>query len=211
MKLNCKMNIPSKILENAVREISRLPGIGKSTALRLALYLVKSNSSDIDDLVKSIQSLHYDLKSCNNCYNLSDSDTCDICLSNLRDDSLICVVEDIRDIMAIENTSQFNGLYHVLNGKISPIEGIGPNQLKIQELIDRVKNKKIKEVIFALSATMEGDTTSFYIYKKISDLDIKFSSIAQGVSIGDNLEYTDEITLGRSILKRVPYEQASKD
>mgnify|MGYP001274576039 FL=1 len=205
------MNIPSKILENAVREISRLPGIGKSTALRLALYLVKSNSSDIDDLVKSIQSLHYDLKSCNNCYNLSDSDTCDICLSNLRDDSLICVVEDIRDIMAIENTSQFNGLYHVLNGKISPIEGIGPNQLKIQELIDRVKNKKIKEVIFALSATMEGDTTSFYIYKKISDLDIKFSSIAQGVSIGDNLEYTDEITLGRSILKRVPYEQASKD
>ena len=211
MKLNCKMNIPSKILENAVREISRLPGIGKSTALRLALYLVKSNSSDIDDLVKSIQSLHYDLKSCNNCYNLSDSDTCDICLSNLRDDSLICVVEDIRDIMAIENTSQFNGLYHVLNGKISPIEGIGPNQLKIQELIDRVKNKKIKEVIFALSATMEGDTTSFYIYKKISDLDIKFSSIAQGVSIGDNIEYTDEITLGRSILKRVPYEQASKD
>ena len=205
------MNIPSKILENAVREISRLPGIGKSTALRLALYLVKSNSSDIDDLVKSIQSLHDDLKSCNNCYNLSDSDTCDICLSNIRDDSLICVVEDIRDIMAIENTSQFNGLYHVLNGKISPIEGIGPNQLKIQELIDRVKNKKIKEVIFALSATMEGDTTSFYIYKKISDLDIKFSSIAQGVSIGDNLEYTDEITLARSILKRVPYEQFSKD
>ena len=205
------MNIPSKILENAVREISRLPGIGKSTALRLALYLVKSNSSDIEDLVKSIQSLHDDLKSCNNCYNLSDSDTCDICLSNIRDDSLICVVEDIRDIMAIENTSQFNGLYHVLNGKISPIEGIGPNQLKIQELIDRVKNKKIKEVIFALSATMEGDTTSFYIYKKISDLDIKFSSIAQGVSIGDNLEYTDEITLGRSILKRVPYEQVSKD
>tara|TARA_B100001063_G_scaffold63909_1_gene57914 strand:- start:3490 stop:4107 length:618 start_codon:yes stop_codon:yes gene_type:complete len=205
------MNIPSKILENAVREISRLPGIGKSTALRLALYLVKSNSSDIDNLVKSIQSLHDDLKSCNNCYNLSDSDTCDICLSNIRDDSLICVVEDIRDIMAIENTSQFNGLYHVLNGKISPIEGIGPNQLKIQELIDRVKNKKIKEVIFALSATMEGDTTSFYIYKKISDLDIKFSSIAQGVSIGDNLEYTDEITLGRSILKRVPYEQLSKD
>ncbi len=205
------MNIPSKILENAVREISRLPGIGKSTALRLALYLVKSNSSDIDNLVKSIQSLHDDLKSCNNCYNLSDSDTCDICLSNIRDDSLICVVEDIRDIMAIENTSQFNGLYHVLNGKISPIEGIGPNQLKIQELIDRVKNKKIKEVIFALSATMEGDTTSFYIYKKISDLDIKFSSIAQGVSIGDNLEYTDEITLGRSILKRVPYEQVSKD
>lgn len=205
------MNIPSKILENAVREISRLPGIGKSTALRLALYLVKSNSSDIDNLVKSIQSLHDDLKSCNNCYNLSDSDTCDICLSSIRDDSLICVVEDIRDIMAIENTSQFNGLYHVLNGKISPIEGIGPNQLKIQELIDRVKNKKIKEVIFALSATMEGDTTSFYIYKKISDLDIKFSSIAQGVSIGDNLEYTDEITLGRSILKRVPYEQVSKD
>ena len=130
------MNIPSKILENAVREISRLPGIGKSTALRLALYLVKSNSSDIDNLVKSIQSLHDDLKSCSNCYNLSDSDTCDICLSSIRDDSLICVVEDIRDIMAIENTSQFNGLYHVLNGKISPIEGIGPNQLKIQELIE---------------------------------------------------------------------------
>ena len=143
------------------------------------------------------------MKSCNICYNLSDSDICDICKSNLRDDSLICVVEDIRDIMAIENTSQFNGLYHVLNGKISPIEGIGPSELTIQELIDRIKNKKIKEIIFALSATMEGDTTSYYIYK--------FSTIARGVSIGDNLEYTDEITLARSILKRVPYEQFSKD
>ena len=205
------MNIPSKILENAVSEISRLPGIGKSTALRLALHLVKSNSSDIKDLVKSIESLHNKLKSCNICYSLSDSDICDVCKSNLRDDSLICVVEDIRDIMAIENTSQFNGLYHVLNGKISPIEGIGPSELTIQELIDRIKNKKIKEVIFALSATMEGDTTSYYIYKKISNLNIKFSTIARGVSIGDNLEYTDEITLARSILKRVPYEQFSKD
>ena len=205
------MNIPSKILENAVSEISRLPGIGKSTALRLALHLVKSNSSDIKDLVKSIESLHNNLKSCNICYNLSDSYICDICKSNLRDGSLICVVEDIRDIMAIENTSQFNGLYHVLNGKISPIEGIGPSELTIQELIDRIKNKKIKEVIFALSATMEGDTTSYYIYKKISNLNIKFSTIARGVSIGDNLEYTDEITLARSILKRVPYEQFSKD
>ena len=205
------MNIPSKILENAVSEISRLPGIGKSTALRLALHLVKSNSADIKDLVKSIESLHNNLKSCNICYNLSDSDICDICKSNLRDDSLICVVEDIRDIMAIENTSQFNGLYHVLNGKISPIEGIGPSDLTIKELIGRIKNKKIKEVIFALSATMEGDTTSYYIYKKISNLNIKFSTIARGVSIGDNLEYTDEITLARSILKRVPYEQFSKD
>ena len=205
------MNIPSKILENAVSEISRLPGIGKSTALRLALHLVKSNSSDIKDLVKSIESLHNNLKSCNICYNLSDSYICDICKSNLRDGSLICVVEDIRDIMAIENTSQFNGLYHVLNGKISPIEGIGPSELTIQELIDRIKNKKIKEVIFALSATMEGDTTSYYIYKKISNLNVKFSTIARGVSIGDNLEYTDEITLARSILKRVPYEQFSKD
>ena len=205
------MNIPSKILENAVSEISRLPGIGKSTALRLALHLVKSNSSDIKDLVKSIQSLHDNLKSCKNCYNLSDSDICDICKSNSRDVSQICVVEDIRDIMAIENTSQFKGLYHVLNGKISPIEGIGPSELTIQELINRIKNKKIKEVIFALSATMEGDTTSYYIYKKISNLNIKFSTIARGVSIGDNLEYTDEITLARSILKRVPYEQLSKD
>jgi len=205
------MNIPSKILENAVSEISRLPGIGKSTALRLALHLVKSNSSDIKDLVKSIESLHNNLKSCNICYNLSDSYICDICKSNSRDGSLICVVEDIRDIMAIENTSQFNGLYHVLNGKISPIEGIGPSELTIQELIDRIKNKKIKEVIFALSATMEGDTTCYYIYKKISNLNVKFSTIARGVSIGDNLEYTDEITLARSILKRVPYEQFSKD
>ena len=155
--------------------------------------------------------MHNNLKSCNICYNLSDSDICDICKSNLRDDSLICVVEDIRDIMAIENTSQFNGLYHVLNGKISQIEGIGPSELTIQELIDRIKNKKIKEIIFALSATMEGDTTSYYIYKKISNLNIKFSTIARGVSIGDNLEYTDEITLARSILKRVPYEQFSKD
>ena len=205
------MNIPSKILENAVSEISRLPGIGKSTALRLALHLVKSNISDIKDLVKSIESLHNNLKSCNICYNLSDSDICDICKSNLRDGSLICVVEDIRDIMAIENTCQFNGLYHVLNGKISPIEGIGPSELTIEELIDRIKNKKIKEVIFALSATMEGDTTSYYIYKKISNLNVKFSTIARGVSIGDNLEYTDEITLARSIIKRVPYEQFSKD
>ena len=205
------MNIPSKILENAVSEISQLPGIGKSTALRLALHLVKSNSSNIKDLVKSIQSLHDNLKSCKNCYNLSDSEICDICKSNSRDVSLICVVEDIRDIMAIENTSQFKGLYHVLNGKISPIEGIGPSELTIQELINRIKNKKIKEVIFALSATMEGDTTSYYIYKKISNLNIKFSTIARGVSIGDNLEYTDEITLARSILKRVPYEQFSKD
>jgi recombination protein RecR len=155
--------------------------------------------------------LHENLKSCKNCHNLSDSEVCDICNSSLRDDSLICVVEDIRDIMAIENTSQFNGLYHVLNGKISPIEGVGPSQLTIQELIDRINKNKIREVIFALSATMEGDTTSFYIYKKISNDSIKFSSIARGVSVGDNLEYTDEITLGRSILKRVPYEQSTKE
>jgi recombination protein RecR len=205
------MNIPSKILENAVYEISRLPGIGKSTALRLALHLIKSDSSEINDLINSVKALHENLKSCKNCYNLSDSEVCDICNSSLRDDSLICVVEDIRDIMAIENTSQFNGLYHVLNGKISPIEGVGPSQLTIQELIDRINKNKIREVIFALSATMEGDTTSFYIYKKISNDSIKFSSIARGVSVGDNLEYTDEITLGRSILKRVPYEQSAKE
>jgi recombination protein RecR len=205
------MNIPSKILENAVYEISRLPGIGKSTALRLALHLIKSDSSEINDLINSVKALHENLKSCKNCYNLSDSEVCDICNSSLRDDSLICVVEDIRDIMAIENTSQFNGLYHVLNGKISPIEGVGPSQLTIQELIDRINKNKIREVIFALSATMEGDTTSFYIYKKISNDSIKFSSIARGVSVGDNLEYTDEITLGRSILKRVPYEQSTKE
>ena len=205
------MNIPSKILENAVYEISRLPGIGKSTALRLALHLIKSDSSEINDLIYSVKALHENLKSCKKCHNLSDSEICDICNSSLRDDSLICIVEDIRDIMAIENTGQFNGLYHVLNGKISPIDGVGPSQLTIQELIDRIHNNKIREVIFALSATMEGDTTSFYIYKKISNDSIKFSSIARGVSVGDNLEYTDEITLGRSILKRVPYEQSTKE
>ena len=155
--------------------------------------------------------MHENLNSCKNCHNLSDNEICDICSSGLRDDSLICVVEDIRDIMAIENTGQFNGLYHVLNGKISPIEGVGPSQLTIQELIDRINNNNIREVIFALSATMEGDTTSFYIYKKINNNSIKFSSIARGVSVGDNLEYTDEITLGRSILKRVPYEQSTKE
>ena len=155
--------------------------------------------------------MHENLNSCKNCHNLSDTEICDICSSGLRDDSLICVVEDIRDIMAIENTGQFNGLYHVLNGKISPIEGVGPSQLTIQELIDRINNNNIREVIFALSATMEGDTTSFYIYKKINNNSIKFSSIARGVSVGDNLEYTDEITLGRSILKRVPYEQSTKE
>jgi len=205
------MNFSSKLLENAVDEMSQLPGIGKRTALRLVLFLLNQPNSQTVKLSKSLVDLVEGVILCKNCHNISDLELCEICTNNKRDKSVVCVVEDIRDVMAIESTGQFNGVYHVLGGKISPIEGVGPSQLTIQELIDRINNNKIREVIFALSATMEGDTTSFYIYKKISNDTIKFSSIARGVSVGDNLEYTDEITLGRSILKRVPYEQSTKE
>jgi len=199
------MDFPSKILENTVNEISKLPGIGKRTALRLALHILKQPENHIDALADSIKTLRKKINFCSECYNLSDSEICEICLNPNRQNGELCVVEDIRDVMAIENTSQFKGRYHVLNGLISPIDGVGPADLKIDSLIKKIRRGKIKEVIFALSATMEGDTTIFYINKNLSSFEIKISTIARGIPVGDELEYTDEITLGRSILKRIPY------
>lgn len=205
------MNFPSKLLENAVNEMSQLPGIGKRTALRLVLFLLQQPRKQTLELSGSLVSLIEKVILCKVCNNISDKELCDICLSNKRDKSIICVVEDIRDIMAIESTGQYSGMYHVLGGKISPVEGIGPNQLNINSLIDRLRNEKISELIFALSATMEGDTTNFYIYRQLEDTDIKITTIARGVSVGNELEYTDEVTLGRSIIKRVPFENSIKN
>ena len=201
------MEFPSKLLENLVYNISQLSGIGKRSALRIALEILRKPKEYSRDLSESIFNFKTQIKHCSECHNISDKDICDICSNSSRDQSIICVVEDIRDVMAIENTGQFNGLYHVLGGKISPIDGVGPNQLTIDKLIDRVKTNNINEIIFALSATMEGDTTNYYIFKKINNYSIKFSTISRGVSVGDNLEYTDEITLGRSIVKRIPFDQ----
>ena len=199
------MDFPSKILENAVNEISQLPGIGKRTALRLALHILKQPENQIDTLADAIKNLRKTINFCSECYNISDNKICEICLNPSRENGELCVVEDIRDVMAIENTSQFKGRYHVLNGLISPIDGVGPADLKIDSLLERVKGGEIIEVIFALSTTMEGDTTIFYINKSLSNFDIKISTIARGIPVGDELEYTDEVTLGRSILKRIPY------
>ena len=199
------MDFPSKILENAVNEISQLPGIGKRTALRLALHILKQPENQIDTLADAIKNLRKTINFCSECYNISDNKICEICSNPSRENGELCVVEDIRDVMAIENTSQFKGRYHVLNGLISPIDGVGPADLKIDSLLERVKGGEIREVIFALSTTMEGDTTIFYINKNLSNFDIKISTIARGIPVGDELEYTDEVTLGRSILKRIPY------
>tara|TARA_B100000963_G_scaffold321654_1_gene305175 strand:- start:91823 stop:92434 length:612 start_codon:yes stop_codon:yes gene_type:complete len=203
------MNFSSKLLESVIYEISQLPGIGKRSALRLALHILKENPSKISSLVDSIENFKSKIIFCQNCHNISDSKICDICLNPKRDSSQICVVQDVRDVMAIENTNQFSGNYHVLNGIISPIDGIGPQDLTISSLVDKVSSEKIKEVIFALSATMEGDTTTFYINKKISKFDIIISTIARGVPIGDEIEYADEVTLGRSILQRVPFSPST--
>jgi recombination protein RecR len=204
------MNFSSKLLENAVDEMSQLPGIGKRTALRLVLFLLNQPNSQTVKLSKSLVDLVEGVILCKNCHNISDLELCEICTNNKRDKSVVCVVEDIRDVMAIESTGQFNGIYHVLGGKISPIEGIGPNQLNIKSLIEKIRSKNVSELIFALSATMEGDTTNFYIFRQIKDVDIKITTIARGVSVGNELEYTDEVTLGRSILKRIPFENSLK-
>ena len=204
------MNFSSKLLENAVDEMSQLPGIGKRTALRLVLFLLNQPNSQTVKLSKSLVDLVEGVILCKNCHNISDLELCEICTNNKRDKSVVCVVEDIRDVMAIESTGQFNGVYHVLGGKISPIEGIGPNQLNIKSLIEKIRSKNVSELIFALSATMEGDTTNFYISRQIKDVDIKITTIARGVSVGNELEYTDEVTLGRSILKRIPFENSLK-
>ena len=202
------MNFSSKLLENAVNEVSQLPGIGKRTALRMVLHLLNQPKEQTGYLATALQKFRNDINLCKNCHNISDIELCEICSNNKRDPNIICVVEDIRDVMAIENTAQFKGLYHVLGGKISPMEGIGPQNLTIQSLVDKVKNENVIEIIFALSSTMEGDTTNFYIYKQLEDLDVNLSTIARGISVGNELEYTDEVTLGRSILNRVPFENS---
>jgi recombination protein RecR len=202
------MNIPSKIVEQAVDEFSSLPSIGKRSALRFVLHLLKQDPEDIVDLSKAILKLKNDIQYCSICQNISDSTICAICSNPNRDKSLICVVEDVRDVMAIENTLQFKGVYHVLGGLISPMDGIGPNDIKIEELVEKVKSEKINELIFALSPTMEGDTTNFYIYKKIEKSEIKTSILSRGVAVGDELIYADELTLGNSIINRTPFENS---
>lgn len=202
------MEFSSKLLENAVNQIAQLPGIGKRTALRLALHLLKLPKENTSHLTKALNDLREQINFCTSCHNLSDVPLCEICSNPARDDSILCVVEDIRDVIAIENTGQFKGYYHVLGGIISPIDGIGPKDLNLDSLEQKVKQGKLKEIIFALSATMEADTTNFYIYKILAPYEIKTSAIARGIPVGDELEYTDEVTLGRSILKRVPYENS---
>ena len=202
------MEFSSKSLDLAVNEISKLPGIGKRSALRLALYLLKQPKDFSFGISKAINELRENIIYCKKCFNISDSDLCQICSNPKRNIEIICVVQDIRDVMAIESTSQFNGLYHVLGGLISPMDGIGPSELNIDPLIEKINSGEIKEVIFALSSTMEADTTNFYIYKKIESLKIKITTISRGISVGDELEYTDEVTLGRSILSRIPFENS---
>ena len=195
----------SKLLESAVAELSRLPGIGRKTALRLALHILREDTTYAENLGNSVINLRNEIKFCSRCNNLSDTDVCEICENSKRDESLVCVVEDIRDVLAIEKTSQFTGLYHVLGGIINPLEGIGPNDISIGHLIKRINQETISELILALPATVEGDTTNYYIYKLVKEFGIKVTTIARGVAIGDDLEYTDEITLGRSILNRLPF------
>ena len=193
---------PSKLLEQAVREFAKLPGIGNKTALRLVLHLLKQKPDEVENFGQTIIQLRNNIKHCETCRNISDTDVCQICSNNSRDHELICVVENIRDVMSIENTNQYRGVYHVLGGIISPMDGIGPGDLFIDSLEERVAKGDIKEVILALSTTMEGETTNFYIYKRLSAYKIKITTLAQGVAVGDELEYADEITLGRSIINR---------
>ena len=199
------MNYPSKVLERAVEEMANLPGIGKRTALRLVLHMLNRPKSQTVALAEALDNLVDEVKYCQKCHTISDHDVCEICINPLREQDLVCVVEDVRDVMAIENTGQFKGTYHVLGGKISPMEGVGPGQLNINSLINRAKNGEIREIIFALSSTMEGDTTVFYLYRQLKDYNIQFSTIARGLGVGDELEYADEATLVRSIQYRVPY------
>lgn len=205
------MEFSSKLLENAVNEMSQLPGIGKRTALRLVLHLLKQPNEQVRFLSESLLKMREEIKFCKNCHNISDVEVCEICRNQNRNHGIVCVVEDVRDVMAIENTGQFRGVYHVLGGKISPIDGVGPSQLNISSLVEKVKSGSVKEVIFALSSTMEGDTTNFYIYKQIKETGVVTSSIARGISVGDELEYADEVTLGRSIVNRIPFENSFKN
>ncbi len=204
------MEFSSKLLESAVYEIAQLPGIGKRTALRLALHLLKQPEERSLHLAKALVGLRTQIRYCKNCHNISDVELCEICENPSRNAEIVCVVEDFRDVMAIENTGQFFGQYHVLGGKISPIDGVGPSNLNIASLVQKVASGRVKELIFALSNTMEGDTTNFYIFKQIEHFNVTVSAIARGISVGGELEYADEITLGRSIAQRVPFEQILK-
>lgn len=195
-------------MENAVAEFARLPGVGQKTALRLVLHLLNQDQAEVDRFGQTMIKLRREIQHCTVCHNISDSAVCEICSSHKRDQSLVCVVEDTRDVMAIENTNQYNGVYHVLGGLISPMDGIGPADLAIDSLVERMKTGEVREVIFALSATMEGDTTIFYLHKRLKDAVVIISTIARGIAFGGELEYVDEITLGRSIATRVPYENS---
>ena len=205
------MEFSSKLLEKAVNEMAQLPGIGKRTALRLVLHLLKQPVEQTQYLSQALTTMREEVKFCKNCHNISDVEICEICSNTSRNHKIICIVEDIRDVMAIENTNQFKGVYHVLGGKISPIDGVGPSQLNITTLVDKVQTGKVEEIIFALSSTMEGDTTNFYLYKQLNNFEIKTSTIARGIAVGDELEYADEVTLGRSIVQRVPFENSLKN
>ena len=196
----------SQLLERAVESFSQLPGVGRKTALRLVLHLLREPLEDVDSFTDAVTRVRHDVKYCKVCHNISDTDICSICSDPRRDGSVVCVVENIQDVMAIENTQQYHGLYHVLGGIISPMDGIGPHDLSIDSLVERIDEGGVKEVILALASTMEGDTTNFYISRKLKDKDVKLSIIARGISVGDELEYTDEVTLGRSILNRTPFQ-----
>ena len=199
------MNFPSKLIENAVEELAKLPGVGRKTALRLALHLLKEESEESFLLAEALVKMRTEVKHCKECHNISDTEVCSICANPLRDRSVLCVVSDIRDVIAIENTSQYKGLYHVLGGVISPLEGVGPSDLHIESLLERLPTSEVKEVLLAISPTMEGDTTAFYLTRKLRDSSVRITTIARGVPVGGELEYTDEITLGRSIVERTAY------
>lgn len=198
---------PSQLFEKAVSEFAGLPGIGHKTALRLVLFMLRQDADKVERFVKTVSDMRRNIKYCSVCHNISDTDVCPVCADRHRDNTTVCVVENVQDVMAIENTQQYNGLYHVLGGVISPMDGIGPNDIEIDSLVGRVDAGGVKEVILALSSTMEGDTTNFYIYRKLAGRDVKLSVIARGISVGDELEYTDEVTLGRSIVDRVPFDR----
>jgi recombination protein RecR len=200
---------PSQLLEKAVGEFAKLPGIGRKTAMRLVLHLLRQDADTVDAFTQSIATLKREVKYCRVCHNISDTDTCQICANPQRDASTVCVVETIRDVMAIEATQQYRGLYHVLGGVISPMDGVGPSDLQIDSLVERVRGGGVNEVILALSTTMEGDTTNFFIFRRLAPFDVKMSVLARGVAVGDELEYADEVTLGRSILNRTPFTGAS--
>ena len=198
-------------IQNLIKNIAKLPGIGRKTSLRLVLHLLKQPQEEIEMFTDSIQQLKSEIHHCKVCHNISDQETCSICSNAMRDKRILCVVENIRDVMAVEATRQFNGLYHVLGGIISPMDGIGPSDLSIGSLVERCSTGEVEEIILGLSATMEGDTTNFYIYRKLADYDVEITALARGVAIGDDLEYTDEITLGRSIMNRTPFDSSLKN